>query len=163
MKVSAGILAGVLAAVTAGQASAAVLTASPFNSNKSLFTITFTDQNNNGLFDIGDPFTFSGVTFNFGLDDPQDFAGILGIPEIAGISAPSAPADFGDTLEEWIGTASWRFSAASGPFGDGGVGEWTYELTGLTDPAVVPLPAGLPLLLAAIGALALLRRRPAAA
>lgn len=164
MKVSAGILAGFLAATAAGEAGAAVLTATPFGSFKSLFTITFTDQNNNRRFDLlTDPFTFSGVTFDDGSPDARTFNGILGVPLIAGITTATAPADFGDPLEEWIGTGYWRFSAASGPFGEGQSIEWTYDLTGLPDPAVVPLPAGLPLLLAAVGALALLRRRAVAA
>jgi len=162
MKVSAGILAGALAVAAAGQASAAVLTATSNVAQYTDFVITFEDTNGNRLFDLNERTGFNGVRIN-PLSDPLDFFDLLGIPAIPGITAPTPPGSWPGTLNEWVLEEKWVFGAGALAPGEGFIDSWRYSLTGLTDPTVVPLPAGLPLLLGAIGALALLRRRAVSA
>lgn len=162
MKVSAAIFAGILAGMAASSASAAVLSATSNVTQYTDFSITFTDLNGNGLFDFNERTSFAGVRIN-PLSTPLQFNELLGIPAILNVTVASPPSTWAGSIEAWALEEKWVFGAAGLEPGEGFIDNWTYKITGLTDPAVVPLPAGLPLLLAAIGALALLRRRPAAA
>lgn len=155
MKVSAGILAAGIALASAGEASAAVLRAEAVNGFFSDFSITFSDANGDGRFDLSELTLFSGVVFDT-LNNPVSLNQLLAVP---------AAFDFATLLPvtnpSWSELDLWRFGDGNGTFGDAQVASWSYRIE--TDPAVVPLPAGLPLLLAGLGALALLRRRGVAA
>ena len=162
MKVSAGFLAATLALAVGGPGTAATLSAVPAKGLPySGFTIDFTDSDGDGRLDFGEHTYFSGVTFSPGLDGQQKFTTLLGVPDYLDYLSASASPSLGLTATEWANLGLWRFSGPSGT-GDAFPNFWTYQISGLT-PTAVPLPAGLPLLVAALGALGLLRRRMPAA
>lgn len=134
-----------LSLLVGGTATAATLVATEVDTTDSLnenFTITFTDTNNNRLFDIGELESFSGFI--------NQYPTLLGVPAIAGISVAG---ELAGVLQPAPG--SWTFGSPSGQFAST-PNFWTYEIKGL---AAIPVPATLPLLLAGLGGLALLRRR----
>lgn len=159
MKVSAGFLAAALAVAVGHPVAAATLSAQPANNLPySPFTIEFMDNNGNGRLDFGEHTSFSGVIFSPGSDVEQVFDTLLGVPDFGNVLSASASPSLGLTPKAWADLGVWRFSGPSGT-GDAFPDFWTYQITGLGTPTAVPLPAGLPLLVAALGALALLRRR----
>ena len=164
MKVSAGILAGIVALSVGHQASAAVLTATSTSGFFSDFTIEFDDSNGNGLFDFSERISFSRITLN-PIENPTTYTEVLGLPRaldrftFQAVSNPYIDPTFGIPLDQWEEMDSWLFGDGSGQTAQIMSVNFLVTLSGLSDPTVVPLPAGLPLLLAAFGALALLRRR----
>ena len=106
------------------------------------------------VFDLDEVTTFSGFTRSLN----HTIVSIQWAPSIPGISnagvVPGSEIFF--DLSWWsfedanLVDLSWDFAA--------GASNWTYEISGL-DPSPVPLPASMPLLLAALGAIGLLRRR----
>jgi hypothetical protein len=119
------------------------------------FTIDFTDANLDGLLEYDEIDAFSGF-----LSLSADNFLVNTVPDIAGISIFSFPADFGQTAE------NWRFNNTNPGITTAPRDLWTYELAldrpdgpvGQDTPPSVPLPAGLPLLAGALGLLALRRR-----
>jgi hypothetical protein len=143
----ARVIAFVVTIHAVGAVSAATLVATGLDRQED-FTITFDDVNGNRLFDLAEFDTLSGpFVTNFAYDS------VIQVPGIAGIAV----------LAELPGTAfpgQWVFKRTSGP-GQGDLFSstpnfWTYEITGL--PAI-PLPPSMALVLTALGALGLVRRR----
>jgi len=104
------------------------------------FTIVYDDLNGDGLFDLPELTSFSGLSFvpKDPKSPPDPLPVIVEVPAISGISLASE-----------TGQVTWVF-------GDGGVGQtgilpssFTYEVTG----SAVPLPLPLALLLGGLGAL----------
>ena len=132
---------------------AAVLTATSVNPDVADFTIRFDDTNTNGLFDLSELVHFSGFDANF--FGPLSLVSVLASPNVAGIAVAGMTAgaivypDTGWWSFESQGNIdlSWDFAAD--------YRNWTYTV----NTAAVPLPAGLPLLLASLGGLALVGRR----
>jgi hypothetical protein len=150
MKTLALAAALVVAGATAAPAATLTATATGANGNNPSFTIEFEDVNGNGLFDIDELTSFSGFTLG-----PSTVARVLAVPEIGGIAVAGLRpgARVGDISGLWYFDANpvdnqWNVGIRPN--------SWTYEITGLTP---VPVPAALPLLLAGLGGLALLRRR----
>lgn len=132
-----------LSVLVGGTASAATLTATGNEGPQENFIITFTDTNRNRLFDISELESFSGPWTTV-------YPILLGVPAIAGISVAG---ELAGVIESAPG--SWIFTNPSVQFAST-PNFWTYEIKGL---AAIPVPATLPLLLAGLGGLALLRRR----
>lgn len=159
MKLAAAVVAGLTGLASGQGASAAVLTATaPDNTFYSGFNITFTDKNGNGILDFGEETGFSFVRFNIGLPSEIVYTQVLGFPTTDLTVAGVIPGGNTDP-EPWENRGLWLFGPGQPDFGEAFATSWTYEITGLSDPSVVPLPGGLPLLLAGMGALWVLRRR----
>jgi hypothetical protein len=120
-----------------------VLTATSTNGGVySNFTVTFNDSNSNGLLDLSEVVSFSGVTvFGTNLYDL-----LTAVPAISGFADASA----GNTFN------NWEFKQASGNIAESGVGVWTYSLT---EANSVPEPSGLALAGTALALLAFSMRR----
>lgn len=145
MKNFACTAAFALSLLVGGTASAATLIATEVDTTDRLnenFTITFTDTNNNRLFDIGELESFSGPLVSA-------YPTLLGVPTFAGISVEGVLPGVTLAPGSWIFAGPSIVYSATPNF-------WTYEIRGL---AAIPVPATLPLLLAGLGGLALLRRR----
>ena len=133
-----------MAVVSATSVQAATVTATS-NSTIGSFTATYTDLNSNGLWDLSEITAFSGFSYAGVFWDR-----VVQLGAVAGISASSTSqpneASFGFQIADlstlYVNKRNWRFSVAQ-------------------DMPAVPLPAGMPLLLAGVGALAALRRRRA--
>lgn len=138
-----------LAVLAASPLSAATLTATTAGGNGS-FTIFYTDTNGNGLFDLKELTSFSGFTDVFGAHDIV----LLAVPKIAGIARAGALAGASLYSKSW-----WNFETAGNVDLNwdtaASKNNWTYKI----NPSQVPLPAGLPVLLAGLAGLALLARR----
>lgn len=147
----------------AASAAAAILAAAPshaatlsatsnFPSTIDGFSITFDDTNGNGLFDLSELTSFSGLYAEL-YDITLEY--LLVVPAIAGISvAGIVPGATYNTADWWnfSATDDLQWDVAGAPYA------WTYEITGLA-PSPVPLPASLPLLAGGVAALAAMRRR----
>ena len=159
MRVHAWLCCAILAAGMASGAQAATISATALNETVTSFTIGFTDANANGLLDFVEIESFSGVSGpNFGIS--AVFTQILGIPAIAQIATPFIPANSGLNAAFWASLDSWSFGGGNNPSALGATRNWSYQISGLGDPvSVVPLPGGLPLLLAGLAALLMLRSR----
>lgn len=140
-------------------AQAATISAMSLDESVTSFTIGFSDTNANGLLDFEEIETFSGVSGNnFG--NVPVFTQILGIPSIAQIAAPFFPTGSGFDPISWASLDVWLFGGAGNPSATAATQKWSYQISGLDDPvSVVPLPGGLPLLLAGLAALVTLRGR----
>jgi opacity protein-like surface antigen len=161
MKLAAAVVVGLVGLASGQSASAAVLAATAVNASYSGFDITFTDNNGNGILDFGEESGFSSVRFNVGLPNEIVYTTVLGFPATMSTVAGVIPGGNTDP-EPWENRGLWLFGPGQPDFGEAIATFWTYEITGLSEPSVVPLPGGLPLLLAGMGALWVLRRRQAA-
>ena len=159
MRVHAWLCSAILAAGIASGAQAATISATALNETVTSFTIGFTDANANGLLDFVEIESFSGVSGpNFGIS--AVFTQILGIPAIAQIATPFIPANSGLNAAFWASLDSWSFGGGNNPSALAATRNWSYQISGLGEPvSVVPLPGGLPLLLAGLAALLMLRSR----
>ncbi len=133
-----------MAAISATSAQAATVTATSINPSIGGFTATYTDSNNDGLWGQFETTSFSEFTF-IGLF----WSRVVQLGAVAGISLSSTPLPNEPSFA--FQTADY-FSYVSLP-----AVYWTFSV--IPDAPAVPLPAGMPLLLAGIGALAVLRRR----
>jgi hypothetical protein len=121
------------------------VTALPLQSGIDRFWITYTDTNGNDMLDLAEVTATSGYTYN-GI-----FHGLLTkTGAVRGVSVDS----------EGGGDDMFIFRPAPGERGRGLMGA-LYNFYVERDIPAVPLPAGMPLLLAGVGALAVLRRRRA--
>lgn len=162
MKLAAAVVAGVMGLASGPGASAAVLTATALdNTSYSGFDITFTDGNGNGILDFGEESGFSSVRFNIGLPSEIVYTQVLGFPTTDLTVAGVIPGGNTDP-EPWENRGLWLFGPGQPDFREALALFWSYQVTGLSEPSVVPLPGGLPLLLAGMGALWVLRRRQTA-
>ena len=137
-------------------AHAATLTATDnFASLDVDFVVEFDDLNGNGLLDINEITNVIGFSY-LGLD--ADI--LIGIPDITGISVAGTIA--GSNVATAAFPDGWNFADAADPLIwtiSGGTSVWSYTLDFSDDTAPVPLPAGAPLLFAALGGLAFMRRK----
>ena len=141
-----------LGAALALPAAGATLDATSLIPSVSGFSIDFNDSNGDGLFELGELVSFTGVTLTGFGGGTYDIVSV--VPTIAGFTLPGAlPGSFPLSPEHW------SFSTAAAlPFGfSGWAPNWTYQITGL--PSQVPLPATLPLLALAVVPFAQRRRR----
>jgi hypothetical protein len=145
-------------------AQAATISAMALNESVTSFTIGFSDTNTNGLLDFEEIESFSGVSGNNFGENPVVFMQILGIPTIAQIAAPFIPVGGAFDEDSWANLDVWLFGGDGNPSSTAATRNWSYQISGLDDPvSVVPLPGGLPLLLAGLAALVVLRGRRARA
>ncbi|MGB5560477.1 MAG: hypothetical protein WBN04_20985 [Paracoccaceae bacterium] len=114
------------------------------------FSIDFTDTNLDGLLEYSEIDTFSGFTAL-----SATMLTVNTVPDIAGISIFTFPADFGQTAE------NWRFINDAPGVSTYDRAFWTYQLILDAPPPIsaVPLPASLPLLLGAFALISAIRRR----
>lgn len=112
------------------------------------FNITFEDGGD-GVLQFGEITAFSGWSSG----PSVDFVTVLATPDVEGTISAGADADFGSASAGF-----WSFATASGGRSSLIEGTWRYEISAV-DTSPVPLPAGLPLLLAGLGALGWVRRR----
>jgi hypothetical protein len=149
--VCASLVAGLLAApVSAATFRIDAVTAPLASDQFAPFTITFEDSNGDELLQVGEILTFSTFTSSIGNPAPVLFDSVLFAPNQSGIS----------TSERAVNGSSWLFGSSVGNDANFGRAGWTYTKTAITtDPPVVPLPAGLPLLLAGLGAFGFMARR----
>ncbi|MEM0947760.1 MAG: VPLPA-CTERM sorting domain-containing protein [Pseudomonadota bacterium] len=100
-------------------------------------------------------FFYSSSSGAFDVPGDAAFVSLTGTLPMESGNLSDLVVDFagGGTIFSSFSTGSWTSLFASVGVGEGGTnGEWTLR------PAVVPLPAGLPLLLAGLGGLAFLAR-----
>lgn len=137
-----------MACGAATAATAATLVATPTGPEYGGFTIDFTDANNDSLLEYSEIDSFSGF-----MALTVTMTSVNTVPDIAGISKFSFPADFGQPSD------SWRFLNDNPGLSTFQRDLFTYDLTlDNVPPSQVPLPAGLPLLAAALGLIAIVRR-----
>lgn len=142
--------------------SAATVTAVSTSPGATDFTITFTDDNANNLLDIDEITGFSGISLLSGGNPVVTGDIVLSIDTVAGISVGGIVP--GATIAPL--NNPWAFADSGGPLGPlqatiaitSSVHNYSIDLddTGATP---VPLPAGLPLLLAGVGGLGLMAQR----
>lgn len=163
-----GGLVALIATGTVAQAATLDATWNPgsalgaFNSGPA-FSIQFDDDNGNGLFDVSEQNSFSGISVIWAGNTTSQLYTILGaVDPIAGFTdAPPASTFVYDVWTFYVGPGSGTFAQIS-------TNSFIYSLSGLGgdptvgDSTVVPVPAALPLLLSGIGALFAFRRRRAA-
>lgn len=140
------LFAALLLSAPASAATLYRLDASSKSGNPTSFDITFEDIDGDMLLSKDELVSFGGITYTFIFPTGYDLVGI--VPLIAGFA-------------DGLGT-SWQFAQSFGGASlSTGVNNFTYSLTELGGPALVPLPASGLLLAGAFGALALGRRRRA--
>lgn len=131
---------------------ATLLATSNSPQNFSDFSIEFDDLNSDGLFNIAELVSFSGVSGSVS-SNPVFFAHLLSFPSISNISVGGTNTGVNPVFNNFV-----SFS-----IGDDVVPEvftaattWSYQL--METPASVPVPASMPLLVFGVASLVTLRK-----
>jgi hypothetical protein len=141
----------------AAEANAVTLTATSLTANVPSFVLTYDDLNNDSLLQFGEVTSFSGIYVSDPWWGSFDYRYLTSVPDIPGI-ADHAGGSSGQSCQPIDCWSAWSVSIMDDGTVDASFPQNWFSYV-VSTPGVVPLPAGLPLMLSAMAGLEILRRR----